>query len=111
MDEFKYTVTLENINKITSKTRLKKLLKKYMAIASPNYKLIWLDTYDDSYDIKYLTSCLYAQKLAKAITARYIDIGGSKLDLPQYAFSIDFDVNVTMSLEQAVKWIKHQQGE
>jgi len=110
MDEFKYTVALENINKITSKTRLKKLLKKYMAIASPSYKSTWLDTYDDSYDIEYLTSCLYAQKLVKDIIARYIDIGGSKLDLPQYVFTIDFDVNVTMSLEQAIECIKHQQG-
>ena len=106
MNALDYKLKLEEINRETKKTALKKFMSTYMKAANKEYRAVYdVDTYfTHSYD-KAHTALQYF-KLSKIALARWDNLSFGRKGLPDYLQISAVLVNINVTLENAVKLLE-----
>lgn len=110
MNFFDYTLLLQEIQDITTLSKLKQLMTAYYTKADPyrNSNMF------ASYNIKSKVVAENAKKyldLFKAVKARYLELGGNAKKLPAYTQRTTIMVDMRMSLDDAIAWIASKEAQ
>ena len=103
MNQFDYKLNLEEINRETKKTVLRKLMSRYMSRANSSYQAHYaVDRYSAN-DLEKAKIALMNFNLAKKTVERWEELGWDTKGVPNYILTKYIAVDIRVSLQHAVK--------
>ena len=110
MNKFEFELTKNKIQQLTTKTALKQAIRTHYNEADTHHTLNETRVLHKGTSINTAQQLLYEYELFKIARARYLELAKTRIsDLPQYAQNTMVTIHMSMTIEEAYKWIKQNE--